>query len=110
MGPDGPILHHAHDNSTHQNTSRVIDRLRQNIFIPGLRKIGEAYGRNCAVCASCKPPLGELQPIDTPSVPFAAQALDRTTVLPMSRNGYDVLLIITNEFTKWITLVSGKTT
>jgi hypothetical protein len=114
IGPDGHVLHHAHDNSTHQSTSRLIDRLRQNIFIPGLRKIGEAYVRNCVVCASCQPsrspPLGELQPIDTPSDPFAAQTLDFITVLSMSRNGYDALRIITNKFTKWITLVSGKTT
>ena len=61
MGPDGrdrlyipakrhkTVLQHAHGNSTHQSISRVIDRLCQNIFIPGLRKIEEAYVRNCAV-------------------------------------------------------------
>ena len=38
------------------------------------------------------------------------QTLDFIVSLPITRNGFDAILTVTDKFTKWITLVPGKTT
>lgn len=106
------FLQWAHDRLGHQGVTRVCDRLRRNAFIPRLRKVVRDYINACAVCASCKPthqlPFGELHPVEAATSPFVTQTMDFITRLPLSRSGFDMLLTVTDQFSKWVTLVPGK--
>lgn len=108
------LLTFAHDKQAHQGVGRVIDRLRQNVYIPGLRQVVERYIHSCPVCAATKPsrqpPLGQLQPISSPNVPFAVQTIDIIVSLSESKSGMTALLTVTDKFTKYIKLVPGKDT
>lgn len=108
------VLKAAHDAQAHQGVGRVIERLRQNLYIPGVRRVVEKYVHTCPVCAATKPSrkhfMGELQPIETPSVPFAVQTIDIIVSLPTTRTGMNAILTVTDKFTKYIKLVPGKDT
>ncbi|RMZ86659.1 hypothetical protein DV736_g6115, partial [Chaetothyriales sp. CBS 134916] len=99
---------------SHAGRRRMQDKIQLNYFIPQVRKLIARYVADCAVCKAAKPshqkPFGELQPIESPSVPFFCQTLDFIVSLPLSRNGYDAILTVTDKFTKFVTLIPGKTT
>lgn len=109
-----PVLATVHDKRAHQGVSRMINRLQQNVYIPGVRKVVEEYVYACPVCAATKPsrrpPLGELQPIETPTIPFAVQTIDIIVSLPETRTGMTAILTVTDKFSKAIKLVPGKDT
>lgn len=56
------------------------------------------------------PPYGSLQPIQSPPVPFFTLTLDFILALPLSPEGYNVLMSVTCKFSKRITLVPSKDT
>jgi hypothetical protein len=71
------------------------------------RKVKQ-YVNNCNTCQICKPsnepPLGLLYPIQTDE-PFHTLSLDFVTGLPISIDGKDALLIVTDKFTKAVRLI-----
>ena len=69
---------------------RVCDRIRANIFIPGLRNLYMDIA-TCPLCqqskASRQKRTGYLQPINAPTVPFLVITMDFIVGLPPSRTG-----------------------
>ena len=55
-------------------------------------------------------PYGSLNPIETLPVPYYTLTLDFVLYLPESQKGYNVILSVTDKFTKGITCIPGKST
>ena len=108
------VFQAAHDKKAHQGTNRVVDRLRQNIYIPRLKQRVHEYVSGCPECQMSKPsrkrPVGRLKPIESPTAPFQVLCLDFVVGLPMTNHGMDAILTVTDKFTKAITLIPGKNT
>ena len=91
----------------------MYDKLCLCIYMPKLRKLLVKYIKSCPTCAVSKPshhlPYGNLQAIETLSKPFAIQTMDFIVSLSISITGYNAILTVTDKFTKYLTLVPGKT-
>ena len=70
-----------------------------------------SYIRSCPVCVFPKPsrrlPVGELQLIDSPTVPSTVQTLGFIVGLPQTRTEDNAILTATDKFTKAV-IYPGK--
>ena len=124
MAPDGQerlcipaalhreVLRTAHDQVGHPGRTRTCERIRTTLYIPHLRKLAAAYISSCPVCRAARPstskPAGKLQPIDTPFIPFFTIAMDFIVGLPVTPDGFDAILTVTDKATKAVKLIPGK--
>ena len=73
-----------------------------------------SYIQHCLQCLVLQTrrykPYGSLQPIYLPAVLYHIITLDFILALPMSDKGYDTILLLTNKYTKKISLPPGKAT
>ena len=94
----------AHDMRAHSGIHKTYDFLKHQVFLPRLKRLVTQYVAACPVCRQAKPlrrsHKGLLQPIQAPPIPLATLCLDFVTGLPMSRQGHDAVLIVTDKFTK----------
>jgi hypothetical protein len=108
------MLKAAHDDHAHAGVSRTYDRLRNTMFFPRMLRTVREYVTTCPNCQLAKPrnhlPYGDLQPIESPSVPFATLSIDFIVSLPESPEKYTSLLTVTDKFSKFVRLVPGKDT
>ena len=83
-------------------------------FIQGLTKLLRSFIRYRQQCLSLQTRkhalYGSLQPIQSPPVPFFTLTLDFVLALPMSKEGYNTLMLVTCKFSKRVTLIKGKDT
>lgn len=55
-------------------------------------------------------PYGLLQPIQSPPVPFFTLTLDFVLALPISKEDFNALILVTCKFSTWVALIPGKDT
>ena len=107
------VFHMAHDLSNHGGFHRSYDRLSSSVYIRQLSRRLRSYIMHCPDCqvfqTARHSPYGSLNPIVTPAIPFHTLAMDFVVELP-EIDGHDVLLTMTDKFTKKVLLISGRNT
>ena len=107
------VFKQAHDLSNHGGFHRTYDRIVNSCFIRHLAGKLRAYVRHCPTCqinqTKRHAPYGSLVPITSPAIPFHTITMDFVLALP-DCNGMNVLLTITDKFTKRVLLLPGKDT
>ena len=111
---DKEIFQLAHDRQSHGGFHRSYDRIVPSIYMRHLQKRLRQYIEHCPICALNQTkrhkPYGSLLPIDRPGIPFHTIAMDFVIALPLTSEGFDSLLTITDKFSKRILLLPGLTT
>ncbi|PFH62963.1 hypothetical protein XA68_10714 [Ophiocordyceps unilateralis] len=104
----------AHDSRAHTGVTRSYHFLRRTLFFHDMKRQLGAYIAACAECQKSHPRrgkvYGDLQPVLTPQQPLATLCLDFIVGLPISPQGNDAALIITDKFSKFVRYIVGKTT
>jgi len=93
----------------HPGVDRMVKMLQREYYFPGMRKSIEDYIRCCNTCRRSKhdkhKPYGLLQPLNVPTRPWQAIALDFIVKLPASvepttEEVYDGILVVVDRFSK----------
>ena len=110
----GEVFRLAHDDTGHQGYDRTHQRLTEGLYIAKMAKQLREYIRHCPDCQLRQTPRhpihGSLQPLLFPPRPFHTISIDFILALPISEEGYDCALSVTDKFSKAITLIPGKIT
>ena len=99
------VYFHFHDipSSAHLGADKMLDKIRQSFYWPGMKADIESYCKQCHSCGSRKPakpsksPLGSL----TFSEPLERCAIDVLGPLPRTDAGNRFILVISDCFTRW---------
>ena len=107
------ILEIAHGNG-HQGFERTFDTVAKSWYIRNLSKHLHEYIKHCPDCLALQTrrhkPYGYLQPIESPSIPFHTLTLDFILAMPLSEEGFDCAMTVTDKFSKRTTYIPGKST
>lgn len=101
------VLKQAHDSvvSSHCGMQKTIEKLRRNLYWPGLANDVRNYIRNCDTCKETKAPNHVLRPpmgLQSPTCrPFQRLYVDILGPYPRSKNGNVGLLIVLDHFSKF---------
>lgn len=105
------ILNLVHDEQMHQGFDRAWQKLRGITFYKGA-KLLKQYIEHCPVCLEHRirrhRPYGSLQPILTPPIPFHTITIDLIAAMPLSAEGYDAAMTMTDKFTKLMGMIAGR--
>lgn len=108
------VFKQAHDLSSHGGFHRTFDRISASCYVRRLSSKLRRYIQHCPACQLNQtvrhPPYGSLVPIDSPSIPFHTITMDFVLGLPVTPEGMNTLLTITDKFTKRVLLIPGKDT
>ncbi|KAJ5203188.1 hypothetical protein N7449_005267 [Penicillium cf. viridicatum] len=109
----GEIFNLIHDSRAHQGYDRCWQRMKGICFYKGV-KLLKQYIKKCPICLENRTPrhrpYGLLQPIQNPSIPYHTISLDFIVGLPVTEEGFDALLAMTDKFSKQNGFIPGKTT
>jgi hypothetical protein len=107
--PDGPcrirIVKECHDDALagHFGVAKTLELISRSYWWPQPWKLVKEFVRTCDTCARAKAvhhrPYGLLQPLPTPSRPWASISSDFITDLPET-NGFNSVLVVVDRFTK----------
>ena len=107
------ILQLAHGDG-HPGYAKCFERIASSWYIRGLSRYLREYLKHCSECQVYQTkrhaPYGSMQPVLTPAVPFHTITMDFILALPVSRDGFDVAMPVSDKFTKRITIIPGKST
>lgn len=110
---ESTILRLNHDATGHQGVRRTYLSISPRFYFPRMAKKVRRYVNECRICQISKPshepPAGKLFPIRTDE-PFHTISIDFVTGLPLSEDGHDAFLSVTDKFTKCIHLIPCHTT
>ena len=108
---------HDSDGTTHVGFDKAYERLRHNYYIYKLPTLLKQYINSCPSCQRNKPthhkPYGELQPIESPQLPFEFITMDFVTGLPRAKfqgSEYDAFMSVTCKLSKVVSLILGLET
>jgi len=97
-------INHAGQLAAHLGAERTLQQLRQAYWWPGMKRDVTLWYKECAVCATSKPPPsrphGPLQKTIAAS-PMDLVAIDILSGLPTASDGSKCILVVTDFFTKW---------
>jgi len=100
---DGPLMGHP-------GVTKMLQILGAGYFFPKMRTAIEDFVRRCSICRRSKhdrhAPYGLLQPLQVPTKPWQAIAMDFIVKLPPSadpvtKESYDGIMVVTDRFTKF---------
>ncbi|GBG78912.1 hypothetical protein CBR_g28626 [Chara braunii] len=106
-----PLLGEFHDAPATRNfgVNRMIDRLRERFWWPGLLGDVTRYCESCEVCRHCKSrnhrPYGELRPLPVPLRRREVIAMDITGPFPKHKTRVDGILTVVDRLTKFAMLL-----
>ena len=99
------ILYHFHNipTSAHLGADKMLEKVRQSFYWPGMKEDIEKYCKQCHECGSRKPPKPSKAPLGslTFSQPHERCAVDILGPLPKSEAGNRFILVISDCFTRW---------
>ena len=108
------IFELAHDRQHHGGYHRTYDRIVSSMYLRHLSKHLRAYIDHCPECelnqTKRHKPYGSMIPIDRPGIPFHTITMDFIVALPVTAEGCDALLTVTDKFSKRNLVIPGKTT
>ena len=105
------ILKLAHENilAGHFGIQKTDIKIRTHFFWPGLKADVETFVKGCAACNKSKPlnkkPLAPLKEF-TSGAPMEKVHLDILGPLPCTKNNNVYILLIVDQFTKWVEAVA----
>jgi hypothetical protein len=100
---DGPLIGHP-------GVTKMLHLMHLTYFFPKMRIAVEDYIRRCTICRQSKhnkhAPYGLLQPLQVPTKPWQAIAMDFIVKLLLSadlvtKESYDGIIVVTDCFTKF---------
>ena len=98
----------------HPGFERCYEIVTRSWYIHGLTKQLRTYIRHCPQCLVLQTrrhrPYGSLQPIQSPPIPFHTLTLDFIMALPLSAEGFDSTMTVTDKFLKRATYIPGAAT
>lgn len=107
------ILKLFHDENCHVGFDKVLHKIRQYFWFPGIIAFIRKYINHCLICVQKKgfsgPKQGLLHPIDKTAVPFHTVHLDCTGPFPTTTEGFKHILLLVDGFTKFCLLKPLKT-
>jgi transposase InsO family protein len=110
------VMRDTHDSITdgaHGGLHKTYNRIATYYFWPRMSKEIKNYVRSCDICQKVKPrrhaPLGLLNSIPIPERPFEVISMDFITELPMTKGGYDNVLVIVDKLTKYAIFIPTTT-
>jgi hypothetical protein len=111
----GEVLKIAHTEAGHLGSDRTYERAATSWYIRSLARYIRDFIRHCPQCKVYQTrrhtPYGLLQPVQAPPMPFHTITIDFILALPEARDsGFDIVLSITDKFSKRITLVPSLKT
>ena len=97
----------SHDNATagHLGVKKTLDKARRRFFWPQMAQDVQDYVRSCHTCQQMKygrKPIGRNHPISPPEDKWSGLFLDFVTGLPLTANGYDAILTVTEAVTSMV--------
>jgi hypothetical protein len=102
------IIRDSHDNpmqGAHEGYYKTYNRIAGVYFWPRMSRDIKHYVFSCDICQKSKPrhtaPIGLLSPIPIPTKPFEVISMDFIPELPMTKNGYNNILVIVDKLTKY---------
>src|SRR4051812_18327018 len=118
--PKGPlraqILHDHHDApiTGHQGIERTYAAIHPLFYWPRMNNDIRHYVKSCDSCqrikASQQVPAGLLQPLPIPSIPWEQVSMDFITQLPVTKAGFDAIVVFVDTFSKMVHFVPTCTT
>ena len=105
MKPD--VFKAFHDNPTggHLSRDKMLGKIRARYYWPNLDDDVKRHFKYCIECQKLKPPpvmpVAPMQPIEW-SHPFELVSMDICGQYPTSERGNKYILVITDQFTKWV--------
>ena len=98
----------------HPGFFRCYNILTRSWYIRDLTKLLREFIRHCPQCLQLQTrrhrPYGSLQPIEFPPVSFFTLTLDFMLALPLTKQGFNVIISVTCKFSKQVTLIEGADT
>lgn len=108
------IIKVYHDKQGHCGTEKTVQGILTNYWFPSLRKKVRDYVDNCLDCfivnSSVNIREGELQLVDNVTAPLQTVHCDRFGPITESSDGFKHILIVKDNFTRFIWLFSVKST
>lgn len=108
------IFELAHDRQHHGGFHRTYDRVASSLYLRHLSKHLRTYIDHCPECelnqTKRHKPYGSMVPIDRPGIPFHTITMDFVVALPVTTDGCDSLLTVTDKFSKRVLVLPGRTT
>ena len=102
----------AHNRQHHRGFHRTYDRIVSSIFIrhltSHLRTYIDHYPEYKLNQTKRHKPYDNIIPINKPGISFYTIAIDFIVALPLTAEGYNYLLTVTNKFSKRVLLIPGK--
>jgi transposase InsO family protein len=108
------LVERYHDAAGHFGQKRTMKKICDLFYWSGIRDEVEDYCRSCEVCAAHKSsnqlPAGLLRPLPIPDEPWQVIGIDFVGPLPTSKEGYDYILTVVDQFSKYLLLAACRTT
>ena len=99
------VLHYMHDipSSAHLGNDKMLEKIRQTFYWPGLTSDVDKFCSKCHMCAARKPSLPHKAPLGSISViqPHEKCALDIFGPLPKTQQQNVYILVVCDCFTRW---------
>ena len=105
------ILEYAYNRHAYGGIYRTYDRLRNVVYFLRMRKGIQKYVDSCPLCQLSKPSrqllYGQLHPVGESKQLLEELLMDFIMGLPMTAEGNNCLLTVTDKFSKFVRLVPG---
>lgn len=107
------LLRLFHDENCHVGFDKLIHKIKQYFWFPGMANFIKKYISHCLICTQMKghsgPKQGYLHPIDKIAIPFHTVHIDCTGPFTTTNEGFKHVLLLVDGFTKFCLLKPLKT-
>jgi len=105
---------HASPYAGHFGVNKTMRNIQKHFWWPNLKPFVLERVRQCDPCQRNKsqqiPPAGPIQPLPIPAKPWDSVGMDFVGELPLTRSGYNHLLVFVDRLTKMVHLAPTTTT
>ena len=108
------VLEFIHDRQGHFGRLKSYGRVAKTFWWPGMLRDVTSYVRHCPTCQKIKSgnthKPGEMHPISNPLRPWSHWHMDLYGTLPVTSDGYDMILVVIDRTTRRVHLLPTKST
>jgi hypothetical protein len=107
------FIHEAHDALISGHISKAFECLRQSVTWSEIYSELKAYFISCDSCRRNntfnQKPIGQLKPLEIPTVRFEQVSMDFITTLPETKPNHDAVMVIVEKLTKLVMFIPTRT-